>query len=149
LPTFPLLRLSCLAAVLAASATARAQDVRATPLPQGHPLVGAWRFDVPGTNCHEIYDIRADGTMNVTSGSQAASSVFEISPAPSAKGFYKWMDKIVTDNGKPDCMGSVMELGHMATNFIVVLPSRRQFLMCPQEEMSTCVGPFKKEGSDI
>ena len=138
-----------LLALLAASATLQAQEVRPTPLAPGHPVVGAWRLDVPGTKCHEIYDIHADGSMDVTSGSQAASSIFEMSATPSPKGFYKWVDKIVKDNGKPDCTGAVMEVGHVATNYLLFAPSRRQFLMCAAEDMGHCVGPFRKEGSDI
>ena len=144
-----LLRVTCLLPLLAASAALHAQEIQATPLAPRHPLVGVWRLDIPGTTCHEIYDIRADGTMDVTSGSQAASSVFEMSATPSAKGFYKWADRIVKDNGKPDCMGSVMEVGHMATNYILLDPSKRQFMLCAQEDRSRCVGPFRKEGSDV
>jgi hypothetical protein len=135
-------------ALAVCTVAAQAQEVHRTPLPKGHPLIGAWRIDVPGTTCHEIYEVHADGTMNVTSGIQAASSEFEISAIPSERGFYKWVDKIVKDNGKPDCMGSIMEVGHIATNFILVHPSKRQFLMCESEDIKTCIGPFKRQGSD-
>ena len=127
-----------------ATVVAHAQDVHRTPLPSGHPLIGVWRIDVPGTNCHEIYDLNANGTMKVTSGAQAAESEFEISATPSRKGFYRWVDKITKDNGKPDCSGSIVEVGHVATNFIIVHPSRPEFLMCEAEDLKTCVGPFKK-----
>jgi hypothetical protein len=137
-----------LAAILTASVCAHAQEVRRTPLPAGHPLVGVWRIDIPGTSCHETYDVHPDGTMSVISGTQAASSEFEISEAPSEKGFYKWVDKIIKDNGSPDCLGSIMEIGHVATNFILVHPSKRQFLMCGEEDIKTCIGPFNKQSSD-
>ena len=144
----PFSRVAALAILLVTSISAQAQEVRRTQLPTGHPLIGAWRIDVPGTNCHELYDVHPDGTTSVTSGAQVASSEFEMSLLPSEKGFYKWVDKITKDNGKPDCMGSIMEVGHVATNFILVHPSKRQFLMCEAEDVKTCIGPFKKQGSD-
>jgi len=135
--------------LLAASAALHAQPIQATPLAPRHPLIGVWRLDIPGSPCRESYDIRPDGTMNVTSGSQAASTVFEMSPEPSPKGFYRWTDRIVKDNGQPDCMGSIMQVGHEATNYILLDPSKRQFMLCAQEALNRCVGPFRKEGSDV
>jgi len=70
-----------------------------------HPLVGSWRFNVPNTDCHEVYRFRADGTSIVTSGAEIAESVFEVSPEPTSKGYYAWTDTIVKDNGKEDCTG--------------------------------------------
>lgn len=120
-----------------------AQDVKRTPLPKAHPLIGSWKIDLPQAKCFELYNIHQDGTMSVTSGAQAAESEFEISASPSQQGFYKWVDKITKDNGKPDCMGSIMEVGHVATNFIVLHRTGKMFLMCEKEDMNTCIGPFK------
>ena len=142
------LRRVALAAVLSPGlAFAQAADVRQEALRPGHPLIGVWRFDVPGTTCHETYTIRADGSSDVTSGSQVARSVFQISPEPSARGFYKWVDKIVQDNGKPDCTGEIGELGHVATNYIRLSRDARQFLMCQEEELRTCIGPLTRQES--
>lgn len=129
------------------SNSAWSQLVAKTPLPSEHPLVGSWRIDVPGTRCHEIYNIQQDGGVRVTSGAQKAESEFEISPQPSAKGFYKWVDKIVKDNGKPDCMGLIMEVGHVATNYIRLDTTGTKFLMCEIEEINSCIGPFVREKS--
>ncbi|MGY0194723.1 hypothetical protein ACWA7J_06565 [Leptothrix sp. BB-4] len=123
-----------------------ADDFKRSPLPFDHPLIGAWRIDVPGTGCHEVYTINPDGTTAVTSGQQAAESEFVIDVKPSPRGFYKWVDKLVKDNGLPDCMGSVMTVGHEATNFIIVHPSRPEFLMCSDESLSACIGPFRRIG---
>jgi len=125
------------------------QEVKRTLLPANHPLIGSWRIDVPGTQCHEVYDIKTDGTMSVTSGAQAAESEFEIDIKPSARGFYKWVDKIVKDNGKPDCMGRIMQVGHVSTVYIIVHRSGREFLICKQESLDTCIGPFRKQGSNM
>ncbi len=135
--------------VLGATFFASAEEVTRTPLPDNHPLIGSWRVEVPGTQCHEIYTVKPNGTMSVTSGIQAAESEFQIDLTPSAKGFYKWVDKITKDNGKPDCMGSIMEVGHVATNFIMVHPSGKAFIMCQSEDLSACMGPFRRVGEGI
>jgi hypothetical protein len=126
----------------AARPTAHAQSVTRTPLDAGHPLIGVWRLDVPGTDCHEIYDVRADGTSSVTSGAQVGETEFEISARPSAKGFYKWVDRITRDNGKPDCAGSSMEVGHVSTHYILVHRSGKRFAACTTEDLVLCIGPF-------
>jgi hypothetical protein len=123
-----------------------AQDFQRQPLPFNHPLIGAWRIDVPGTACHEVYTIQPDGTTQVTSGQQVAESEFVIDLKPSPRGYYRWVDKLVKDNGLPDCMGSVMTVGHEATNFIILHPSRPEFLMCETEDLSSCIGPFRRIG---
>lgn len=122
-----------------------AQTVTRSPLPADHPLVGTWRIDLPQVHCHELYQVKADGTTQVTSGQQAAESEFELSVRPSPKGFYKWVDKITRDNGKPDCMGSIMEVGHVATNYILFHPTEKKFLMCEAEDIRTCIGPFVRQ----
>ena len=118
----PLRSLGTAAAVLSAALCqpVLADDVTRTPLPKDHPLVGTWRIDVPSLKCYEIYEIRTDGTSRVSSATERAESDFEISAQPSARGFYRWVDKIVKDNGQPDCSGSIMQAGHVATNFIAV-----------------------------
>jgi hypothetical protein len=131
--------------LLALGDQALSQNAIRAPLPPDHLLVGSWRIDVPRTTCHEIYRINADGTLNVTSGEQISESEFDISLSTSSQGFYKWVDKITKDNGKPDCTGSLMTIGNVATNFILVHPSGRQFLMCQSEELKTCFGPFIKQ----
>jgi len=127
---------------IALSLPAVADDVTRTPLPKDHPLVGTWRIDVPRLQCYEIYEIRPDGTTHVSSAKERSESEFQISAEPSSKGFYQWVDKIVKDNGEPDCSGSIMELGHVATNFIIVHPSGDKFLMCEEENLKSCLGPF-------
>jgi hypothetical protein len=126
-----------------------AQDASRAPLPRDHPLIGVWRIDVPGTGCHELYDFRADGTLAVTSGAQAVTTEIRVDAAPSDAGFYRWIDKVVQDNGKPDCMGEVGQVGHTATHFITFHPSRRQFMLCRKPSMDECIGPFLRQGSDI
>lgn len=128
-----------------AQVSALAQDVQRTALPNDHSLVGVWKIDLPQVKCFETYNIRADGTNSITSGAETAESEFEISIKPSQRGFYKWVDKITKDNGQPDCMGSIMEVGHVATSYITLHRSGKMFLLCEKEDLSRCIGPFVRQ----
>jgi hypothetical protein len=132
-------------ACILATSLAHGQDVKRTPLPKDHPLIGTWRIDVPNTSCFELYSIKQDGTSDVTSGEEQATSEFTISPSPSPKGFYRWVDKIVKDNGKKDCSGELMQVGHVATNYIALHRTGKMFLMCEKEDLETCIGPFTRQ----
>lgn len=134
-----------LVALAMAQVSALAQDVKRTSLPKDHPLVGTWKIDLPQAKCFETYNFRADGTNSITSGAETGESEFEISVNPSPRGFYKWVDRITKDNGKPDCMGSVMEVGDVATNYISLHRSGKMFLMCEKEDVNTCIGPFVRQ----
>ncbi len=107
-----------------------------------HPLVGTWRLDVKALSCHETYSIRADGTTLVTSAKEVARSEIVVSDQPSAAGFYQWVDTVVQDNGQPDCAGGVTAVGHQATNYIRLRPDGQMFVMCEQESLDACIGPF-------
>src|SRR5215472_1579981 len=76
---------------------------------------------------------RADGTTLVTSGREVAESVFEIDDEPSEKGFYKNTDRIVKDNGKPDCAGNITKVGTEVTNYIRFHPSFNMMIICKDE----------------
>ena len=140
-----LLLIAVIASLFFISTETYSQEINATPLPTQHPLVGSWRIDLREAQCHEIYNVMPDGRALVTSWEAESESVFQIDSAPSDKGFYKWIDKIVKDNSKPDCMGYVMEIGHVATNYIIFHKSGRQFLMCQEEKIESCIGPFVKQ----
>ena len=132
--------LSCLGApaLVAAPAVASA-DVAA-----GHPILGIWRLTVPGTECAETYRFRADGTTFVTSAAEVSESVYTVSAQPDKQGFYRLQDRIVKDNGKPDCSGEVMKVGTTATNYLQFHPAGDMFLMCAAEALDVCIGPFER-----
>ena len=120
----------------------------ASPLRADHPLIGSWRVQLPDMDCAEIYRIHADGTMHVTSAEEVSDSQFEISDRPGADGFYTWVDRIVRDNGKPDCSGNITPIGHTSSNFILLHPSGEAFLLCEKEDVDTCIGPFERVATD-
>jgi hypothetical protein len=109
-----------------------------------HPILGIWRLSLPDLGCSETYRFRGDGTTLVTSAEEISESEFRIPAKPSAKGFYRLEDRVVKDNGKKDCAGAVMKPGTKATNFIRFHPSNAIFLMCADETMNTCIGPFER-----
>jgi hypothetical protein len=120
-------------------------QAHAAPPANGHPILGAWKITVFGGACHERYHFRPDGILHVTSAEEVAESAYEISAKPSAKGFYQLTDKILRDNGKPDCGGETMTVGHEAINYIRFHPDGRSFVMCAEEEIGTCAGPFRRD----
>jgi hypothetical protein len=118
------------------------------PIPN-HPILGIWRLALPELHCVETYRFRGDGTTLVTSKDEISESEFRIPDKPSAKGFYKLEDRIVKDNGKKDCSGEIMKVGTQATNFLRFHPSGALFLMCSDETMEACIGPFERvEGEE-
>jgi hypothetical protein len=122
----------------------------AGPLRTDHPIIGTWKIELPDGSCHEVYHIRRDGTMVVTSAEEISESAFTISDRPSAKGFYKWIDRVTKDNGKRDCSGDVTEVGHSATNFVLFNPAQDQFVICEDDSGEVCIGPFVRlKGNDI
>jgi len=137
--------LAVFAASLITSSCAISQEIRRTPLPSDHPLIGSWKLDIPELKCFEVYTIKADGTASVTSGQEVGESEFEISLQPSEKGFYKWVDKITGFNGKPDCSGAIMEVGHVATNYIAIHESGRMMVFCQEENFDACFGPLVRQ----
>lgn len=122
----------------------------AASLRADHPIIGTWKIELPDGSCHEIYHIRRDGTMVVTSGEEISESEFTISDRPGAEGFYKWVDRVTKDNGKKDCSGNVTNAGHAATNYVLFNPSADQFVICEDDTGNACIGPFiRLKGYDI
>jgi hypothetical protein len=114
----------------------------AAPSPT-HPIIGTW-IVVSSGSCSEVYRFKPDGTTLVTSAEEVARSNFNISPGPDAKGFYKLVDTIVQDNGKPDCDGQITSVGDSVTRFVHFQPSGNTFVMCETESTDACFGPFER-----
>jgi hypothetical protein len=84
----------------AISQATQGQETTRAPLSSGHPLVGSWWAEFPKFKCSEEFEIRADGTRVSRSGEERNESEFVITPLPSAKGYYKFTDRITKNNGK-------------------------------------------------
>lgn len=157
----------CVAAALVwPVAPAWAQTAAATPLPAWHPLVGLWQSvvrvpsaapdgDTPGKGapgksapkaCRETLDYRANRIRLGTSGQEITRSAFTVTPGKSAAGFYRLSDTVLASNGKADCAGDV----HAATDdttvrFVQFSPQRDQFIVCKDESLAACFGPFRRQ----
>jgi hypothetical protein len=123
-----------------------AATARAAPPPSAadapSPIVGAWQFALPSF-CSEVHEYRADGTETVTSGEQVAQGVYEISTAPSPKGFYRLDERIGSDNGKTACSRG-LRVGEVSTNFVLVHASGTMIILCQDESLDACVGPLTR-----
>src|SRR3954470_17181451 len=109
-----------------------------------HPLLGIWVLSIPQLGCSETYHFRGDGTTLVKSAQEVSESEFTVAEKPSVKGFYKLEDRVVKDNGKQDCSGEIMQIGTRATNYLRFHPSGARFVMCQDESMQACIGPFER-----
>ena len=139
--------LAALGAGLALGAAAGPPDAK--PLRSDHPIIGAWALAADDNGCTEIYRISREGTSLVTSADEVAQTRFEVSDQPSSKGYYKWVDTIVKDNGKKDCSGNVTK-PHTTTSYILMSETRKAFISCRNESTKACIGPFVKiEGGEI
>lgn len=102
-----------------------------------HPVLGTWELQVTET-CKEMHTYRADGTSYVTSGHEVSDSSYEISDTPNERGAYVMVDKIESNNGKPDCMGHQTPIGDVATVYVKLSTTGNGMLVCYDETMQRC-----------
>jgi hypothetical protein len=117
----------------------------AQPLPARHPLLGAWVLTLPDGDCQETYYLFRDGTSLVISGEEVTQSQFTLSEQPSERGYYRWDDKVVLSNGRPDCQGGATPVGSQTVQYILLHPDGDRFLLCAAEDRDTCVGPLERQ----
>lgn len=132
-------------ALLALALSVAAAEPAPPGLSPSHPLIGTWRIELPALQCHELYVLRADGTSTVTSAQEQAESEFTLSPEPDEQGFYKLTDRVVADNGKPDCAGDITPVGDVSVTWIRLHPQGKSFLMCFEANLRRCLGPFVRQ----
>jgi hypothetical protein len=139
-----------LAASLLAATASHAAEPAGPPLRADHPLLGAWQITRRDDGCAEIYRIDRSGRSLVTSADEVAQTRFTLSDQPSARGYYKWTDTLVRDNGKKDCWGQVTKAGKTTVRYVLFNPGRDRFVLCTSEDGKQCIGPFVKvEGGEI
>ena len=144
-PLLLALALSSIAALAAPPSVAAPATVRAD-----HPFLGAWQITKRDNDCGEVYRIDRSGRTLITSADEVAQSTFTISDQPSARGYYKWVDTLVKDNGKKDCWGQVTKPGKTTTRYVMMNPNKDRFIVCLAEDGKQCFGPFVKlEGGEI
>jgi hypothetical protein len=78
------------------------------------------------------------------SAEELGESAYEISPSPLQSGFYKIKDTVTKNNGKHDCAGGSTPTGDEVILFIIFHPSKNQLIMCQEESLENCFGPFTR-----
>jgi hypothetical protein len=141
--------------VPAHSEQAAPQNFQRTPLPETHPMLGVWRVEIdksvlkppPGfaAGCIEEYTLRTDGTKVSRSGEERNESEFMITPGTVGPYWFKWVDKITANNGKPDCTGSLTPPGDTSVTYVLVHPSGQRFAMCERQETNSCYAEFFRQ----
>jgi hypothetical protein len=121
-----------------------AQSTMAAPPASNHPILGIWMLTMPDGSCSETYRFRGDGTTLVSSAEEISESEFAIAAEPSETGFYKLEDRNIKGNGKKDCSGNIMKTGGKVTHFLQFHPSGNMFIMCVEETLDACIGPFRR-----
>ena len=147
----PLLLALALASMAAIAAPATPPDeAPSRPMRADHPFLGAWQITRRDDACAEIYRIDRNGRTLITSADEVAQSRFTMSDQPSAKGYYKWVDTLVKDNGRKDCWGQITKPGKTTTRYVMMNPAQDRFIVCTAEDGKQCFGPFVKlEGGEI
>jgi hypothetical protein len=120
----------------------------AAPLRADHPLLATWQFTMPGSGCVETLVVKQNGTIAVTSGAEIAVSQAQIADRPDERGFFRWVDKILEDNGEPDCSGGVTPVGDVSVTYIHLDAGGERFALCFSEDPADCVGPFVRRRGD-
>jgi len=98
------------------------------------------------SKCVEEYSIKADGTKTSASGEERNESEYMIARVSQDSYWYKWVDRITANNGRPDCMGSHTAVGHTAVNFVILHPSGDRFALCERQDMNSCYAELFRQG---
>lgn len=147
-----LVAIASLAALAALAVSPAFGAAPSTPVPirADHPLIGAWELTTRDGGCVETWRIDRAGTGLVTSADEVAETRFTVADQPSERGYFKWVDTVVKDNGKKDCGGSITKPPVTATNYILMNPAHDRFILCTSEDGKRCFGPFVKvQGGEI
>jgi hypothetical protein len=124
-------------------------DLPPMPIPRsaaaGHPIVGTWRWELPGKSCAETWQYSANGTRQNSGAEQIVQGLFEITPKPSLLGFYRLSEIVTATNGKADCSGEPPPgPGNGVLSYVQFSPALDQFIVCQSESLQACFGPFRR-----
>jgi len=110
-----------------------------------HPLTGLWHWTMPGKACAETWHYHANNTRTSSSGAEITQSHYEVASKPNLLGFYRLTETVTESNGKRDCAGDLHEVvGEPVTRFIQFSPKLDQLIVCKEESLKACFGPFKR-----
>lgn len=110
-----------------------------------HPLIGTWSWTLPGKQCVETWQYRADGRRLGTSGEEVTQGDYQVPAKPTTTGFYPLTETVTNSNGKRDCSGDLHADGDESVlRFIQFSPKRDQFIVCKAASLEACFGPLKR-----
>jgi hypothetical protein len=89
--------------------------------------------------------------MHVKSADQKLDREFDFSATISGNGFYKWVDRITRDNGKPDCNRVKGNEGRVTTSYELraLPPHRAAFHPLSQGRSGHVLRPVRAAGPDV
>ena len=117
----------------------------AAPLRADHPLVGTWQINLPN-GCVERMTVLQNGHVLAVSGAENDESEAEIADQPDARGLYKWRDKVISNNGKPDCGDAHTPVGDVSVVYVRLEASGDRFNVCLGDAKSDpCLGPYIRQ----
>jgi hypothetical protein len=147
----PLRTLACLLVAALLCGPARAQTARPVPPASAaiaqapHPLLGTWSWTLPGKQCSETLQYRADGRRLGTSGEEVTQGDYQVPAQPTSTGFYALTETVTNSNGKRDCSGDLHADGDESViRFIQFSPKQDQFIVCKTASLKACFGPLKR-----
>ncbi|WP_339012868.1 hypothetical protein [Aeromonas popoffii] len=108
-------------------------------------VLGVWENKIPGINCHEIRDFRKDGIAYASAANQFLKLKYSISPTPTASGFYKLNESVLSDNRGHDCFDSPMSDIQDYSFYLKFSASQNAFAVCLEENIDTCVSLYVKK----
>lgn len=122
-----------------------ASAARATGAATPHPIVGTWSWTLPGKQCVETLQYRADGMRLGTSGEEVTQGDYQVPARPTTTGFYPLTETVTQSNGKRDCSGDLHAAGDESViRFIQFSPKQDQFIVCKAASLEACFGPLKR-----
>jgi hypothetical protein len=110
-----------------------------------HPRLGTWSWTLPGKQCTETLQYRADGRRLGTSGEEVTQGDYQVPAKPTTTGFYPLTETVTNSNGKRDCSGDLHADGDESViRFIQFSPKQDQFIVCKTASLEACFGPLKR-----
>ncbi|QJC55435.1 hypothetical protein HC248_00715 [Polaromonas vacuolata] len=162
--TFGIFVSALLFAVSLSQANAQTPTQPSTPVIKprsANPLRGQWSWKQFDGSCNETLRYQRDGELLDISEKSISKWTYQISQSPSAAGFYRVLETLISDNGKPDCAGNLLADKTLTTSakgnqeattqdrtrsrFIQLSPAGNLLLVCSAESLNACFGPLTKE----
>ncbi len=134
------MKIPALLAMSVLSTAAIAQDAT-----DNTPLYGTWSWTHAENRCTEVYDFRRDNVAYVISGGERTENAFALSSRPGQAGRRRLVMTTTKYYAGKDCAGHAEDsTGKPTSSYVLLLPGRRQMILCADEASDNCFGPLFK-----